>query len=117
MRRSSAWRFAPENAPSIVSARVAVGVQRVAFTPAMEVVAFSVTGLYLLVSLAEAVYAIGLPDGRGVVVKIADGGQRARPVVAAAALRELGVEAEVLERLTSAPILGHGQPVGAVRAV
>lgn len=30
----------------------------VSFTPAMEVVAFSVTGLYLLVSLAEAVYAI-----------------------------------------------------------
>lgn len=66
---------------------------------------------------AEAVYAIGLPDGRGVVVKIADGGHRARPVVAAAALRGLGVEAEVLERLASAPILGHGQPVGAVRAV
>ncbi|GAB3749111.1 asparaginase [Yimella radicis] len=66
---------------------------------------------------AEAVYAIGLPDGRGMVVKIADGGQRARPVVAAAALRELGVEAGVLERLASAPILGHGQPVGAVRAV
>ena len=35
---------------------------------------------------AESVYALGLPDGRGVALKIADGGQRARPVVMAAAL-------------------------------
>ena len=33
---------------------------------------------------AEAVYAVGLADGRGVALKIADGGQRARPVVVAA---------------------------------
>ncbi|MBD2757943.1 asparaginase [Yimella sp. cx-573] len=66
---------------------------------------------------AEAVYAIGLPDGRGVVVKIADGGQRARPVVAAATLRQLGVAGDVLDRLADAPVLGHGEPVGSIRAV
>lgn len=65
---------------------------------------------------AEAVYAIGLPDGRGVSVKIVDGGQRARTVVAAAALRAVGVDLPVLAELENAPILGHGEPVGAVRA-
>lgn len=66
---------------------------------------------------AEAVYAIGLADGRGLSVKIVDGSQRARPVVAARVLREMGVSAPVLDELAAAPILGHGQPVGAVTAV
>ena len=65
---------------------------------------------------AEAVYAIGLPDGRGIAVKIADGSQRARPVVAAAVLREIGYETEALQTLENAPIKGHGVPVGAVTA-
>ena len=66
---------------------------------------------------AESVYAVGLPDGRGVALKIADGGQRARPVVMAAALRRLGVNAQVLEVLAQAPVLGHGQQVGSITAV
>jgi L-asparaginase II len=66
---------------------------------------------------AESVYALGLPDGRGVALKIADGAQRARPVVLAAALARLGIEAEVLAELAHAPVLGHGEPVGAVVAV
>jgi len=66
---------------------------------------------------AEAVYAAGLADGSAVALKIADGGQRARPVVMAAALRRLGVEADVLAELELAPVLGHGQPVGSVVAV
>jgi L-asparaginase II len=66
---------------------------------------------------AESVYALGLPDGRGVALKIADGAQRARPVVLAAALARLGVEADVLAELAHAPVLGHGEPVGAVVAV
>jgi L-asparaginase II len=66
---------------------------------------------------AEAVYAAGLPDGRGVALKVADGGQRARPVVLAAVLRLLGVESFAYERLEEAPVLGHGRPVGAVVAV
>lgn len=67
---------------------------------------------------AESVYAVGLPDGRGLAVKIADGNQRARTVVTAAALRALGLTAyeEVLAELEKAPVLGHGEPVGAVVA-
>jgi len=66
---------------------------------------------------AESVYAVGLPDSRGVALKIADGGQRARPVVMAAALRRLGVNAQVLEVLAQAPVLGHGQQVGSITTV
>lgn len=65
---------------------------------------------------AEAVYAVGLADGRGVALKIADGSQRARPVVLAAVLRHLGVESDAYARLEDAPVLGHGQPVGALVA-
>ncbi|MGH3734176.1 MAG: asparaginase [Micromonosporaceae bacterium] len=62
---------------------------------------------------AEAVSAIGLADGRAVAVKIADGGVRARGVVAAAALNRLGVPG--LDDLATEPVLGHGEPVGDVR--
>nr|WP_281496703.1 asparaginase [Ornithinimicrobium sp. F0845] len=65
---------------------------------------------------AEAVYAIGLPDGRGVAVKISDGNQRARTVVAQAALRAAGIEDD-LSALDADPVLGHGEPVGAITAV
>jgi len=66
---------------------------------------------------AESVYCVGLADGRAIALKIADGGQRARPVVMAAALRRLGIDAEVLDELTHAPVLGHGQQVGSIVAV
>lgn len=66
---------------------------------------------------AEAVHALGLPDGRGVALKIADGSQRARPVVLAGVLRFLGVESDAYERLEDAPVLGHGAPVGRIVAV
>ncbi len=66
---------------------------------------------------AEGVYAVGLPDGRGVALKVLDGSQRARPVVMAAVLRALGVEAPVLDEVGTAPVLGHGVPVGAIEAV
>ena len=66
---------------------------------------------------AEAVYAVGLADGRGVAVKVADGYPRAKPVILAAALRRLGVESPALERLEDSPVLGHGEPVGAIVAV
>ncbi|MDP9444466.1 MAG: asparaginase [Actinomycetota bacterium] len=65
---------------------------------------------------AEGVYATGLPDGRAVALKILDGGARARPVVMAAALRRLGLEHPVLDEQATAPVLGGGTPVGAVRA-
>jgi L-asparaginase II len=66
---------------------------------------------------AESVYAVGLADGRAVALKIADGGQRARPVVMAAVLRRLGINAEVLDELAYAPVLGHGEQVGSIVAV
>ncbi len=66
---------------------------------------------------AEGVYAVGLPDGRGVALKVLDGSQRARPVVMAAVLRVLGRSDAVLDEIGSAPVLGHGIPVGTIEAV
>ena len=60
--------------------------------------------------------AVGLPDGRGVAVKIADG-SRAGRVVVAAILRELDVDAAACDALGLVPVLGHGERVGEVRAV
>lgn len=72
---------------------------------------------------AESVYAVGLADGTGLTVKIADGGERARVVVTAAALRDAGltswgpqVEATLEALEARAVVRGHGQPVGRVRA-
>jgi L-asparaginase II len=66
---------------------------------------------------AEGVFAAALPDGRAVALKISDGASRARPPVMVAALRRLGVEAPGLEPLATVPVLGHGEPVGMVRAL
>jgi L-asparaginase II len=64
---------------------------------------------------AEAVYAVGLADGRGIAVKIDDGASRARAVVVAATLRRLGVDNDVIRGQLEYPLLGGGQPVGSVR--
>jgi L-asparaginase II len=66
---------------------------------------------------AEGVYAAALSDGRAVAVKIDDGAERARLPVLVAALRMLGVDAPVFDELGSVAVLGHGEPVGEVRAV
>ncbi len=66
---------------------------------------------------ADGVYAAALPDGRAVALKIADGGNRARPPVMVAALRALGVDTSVVEPLVTEWILGHGRHVGEVRAI
>lgn len=67
---------------------------------------------------ADSVYAVGLPDGRGLAVKIADGGERARGPVVAQALRQLGIDDEAaLTALANSPVLGHGRVVGQVEAV
>lgn len=65
---------------------------------------------------AEGVYAVALDDGRAVALKIADGQPRARPVVMAAVLRRLGFDAPMLKELAYVPVLGHGEPVGEIRA-
>jgi L-asparaginase II len=64
---------------------------------------------------AEGVYAIGLPDGSAVAIKIADGSTRARPVVLVAALRQLGVDVDAVAAVADVPVLGHGQRVGELR--
>jgi L-asparaginase II len=64
---------------------------------------------------AEGVYGVGLPDGRGLAVKVEDGAFRARPVVMAAALRRLGLDHPVLDTQLEHPLLGGGHPVGSIR--
>jgi len=72
---------------------------------------------------AEASYAVALPDGRAVALKIDDGGFRARPPVMAAALRRLGVDTQAgvdgaaLNATGAANLLGGGRPVGRLQVV
>jgi L-asparaginase II len=68
---------------------------------------------------AEGVQAVALPDGRAMAFKFADGDleRRACGPVTVAALRQMGVEAEVLDRHAEVALLGGGRPVGAIRAV
>ncbi|WP_318205069.1 asparaginase [Streptomyces sp. SCL15-4] len=65
----------------------------------------------------EGVQAAALPDGTAVAVKIADGANRARIPVAAAALARAGVDAGLLTEFAGEPLLGGGEPVGCVRPV
>jgi L-asparaginase II len=64
---------------------------------------------------AEGVYAAALPDGGTVAVKIDDGAMRAADCAVAWALRHLGVSDPRVAELASQPVLGGGEPVGAVR--
>jgi L-asparaginase II len=66
---------------------------------------------------ADGVFAAALPDGRAVAIKIADGGNRARPPVMVAALARLGIDVEVVRPWVVETIVAHGHPVGTVRAV
>ncbi|MEU0108883.1 asparaginase [Streptomyces sp. NPDC006251] len=65
----------------------------------------------------EGVQVAALPDGRAVAVKIADGANRARVPVAAAALARAGVDPELLTEFAGEPLLGGGREVGRVRPV
>jgi L-asparaginase II len=71
---------------------------------------------------AESCYALALPDGRAVALKIDDGSARARPVVMAAALRRLdvdrvpGVDADAVSATGVTLVLGGGVPVGELRS-
>lgn len=64
---------------------------------------------------AEAVQAVGLPDGIGIAVKVADGGDRARLPITVGILRVLGVDRMLLGDLTGPPTRGGGRPVGELR--
>ncbi|WP_432174627.1 asparaginase [Streptomyces sp. Tue6028] len=63
----------------------------------------------------EGVQVAALPDGRAVAVKIADGADRARIPVTAAALARCGVDPAALTEFAGAPLLGGGEVVGSVR--
>jgi L-asparaginase II len=64
---------------------------------------------------AEGVAAVAVPEVGAVALKIDDGAARARLPVLVSALRRLGVAAPVLDELAGTPVLGGGEPVGAVR--
>jgi len=64
---------------------------------------------------AEGVYAVALPDGTAVALKIADGAARARVPVLLEALRLLWTEVD--GEAFAVPVLGGGRPVGLVRAL
>jgi len=66
---------------------------------------------------ADGVFAAALPDGRAVALKIADGGDRARPPLMLAALQALGVDTSGVAALVEERIMGHGRQVGTVRAI
>ncbi len=63
---------------------------------------------------AEGIHVAAHPDGRAVAVKVADGSERARMPVMLAALRSLGFD---VDDVPVPAILGHGRPVGEVRAL
>ncbi|GGK71687.1 asparaginase [Streptomyces flaveus] len=63
----------------------------------------------------EGVHVAALPDGRAVAVKIADGADRARLPVVAAALARCGVDPVVLAEFAQAPLFGGGEVVGSIR--
>jgi L-asparaginase II len=65
---------------------------------------------------AEGVYGIGLGDGRALALKIEDGADRARIVVAMAILQKVMgvVSAEVDRQIDSQELFGGGVHVGKV---
>lgn len=66
---------------------------------------------------AEAVYVVALADGRVVALKIDDGGDRARPVVMAAALARLGIDSDEVAATGRHVLYGGGMPVGELHAL
>jgi len=115
---------APETEPGTPLARVAlamtehpglVGGEHRDVTRAMR----AVPGL-VAKDGADGVYAAALPDGSALAFKVVDGSARPRPAVLAAALRlagaadVAGVDLAALAALGEVPVLGHGEPVGAV---
>ncbi|AYG81494.1 hypothetical protein DWB77_03642 [Streptomyces hundungensis] len=65
---------------------------------------------------AEAVQAVAFADGRALAFKVDDGAIRALGPVLARALRLMGVDAPVVDRIGRAPLLGGAAEVGEIRA-
>jgi len=66
---------------------------------------------------AESVYVAATSTGQAVALKMSDGSGRATPTVLLAALQRLGVDISGVPDSIREVVLGHGQPVGEVRAV
>ena len=64
----------------------------------------------------EGVQLVGLADGSAVAVKISDGGDRARMPATVHLLEALGLDAEPLTGIATAPVLGGGHQVGLLLA-
>jgi L-asparaginase II len=64
---------------------------------------------------AEGLFAAALPDGGALALKIDDGANRAADRAVVLGLRQLGVSAPILDALESVPLLGGGEPVGAIQ--
>jgi len=112
---------APTAAPESPEARVALAMrahpEHVGGTGRQVTALMREVGGLVAKDGAESVYAVGLADGRGIAVKIADGHTRAKSIVLSAVLRRLGVGTPTLyAALEDAPVLGHGRPVGAIEA-
>ncbi|HEY2671577.1 MAG TPA: asparaginase [Rugosimonospora sp.] len=63
---------------------------------------------------AEGVLGAATRDGYAVAVKVIDGSPRATTLIALAALAAAGVPTPGAEALRSVPVLGGGEPVGAI---
>lgn len=67
---------------------------------------------------ADGVYAIGLPDGRGLAVKVEDGGTRAMAAALSGALIAAGFDAQTLEPISHwDKVLGGGVDAGQMNPV
>lgn len=66
---------------------------------------------------ADAVYAAAMNDGRAIALKMSDGYGRGSATVLLAALKKLGVDISGVDASVAEIVRGHGNTVGAVRAV
>jgi L-asparaginase II len=66
---------------------------------------------------AESIYVAAMDDGRAVALKLSDGSGRGLATVLLAALQRLGVDVSAVPSSVTEVVLGHGKPVGGVRAV
>ncbi|MCX5387809.1 asparaginase [Streptomyces sp. NBC_00083] len=65
---------------------------------------------------AEAVQAVAFADGRALAFKVDDGAIRSLGPILARALRLMGVDAPVVDRIGRAPLFGGAAEVGEIRA-
>ncbi|MEJ1105524.1 MULTISPECIES: asparaginase [unclassified Kribbella] len=63
---------------------------------------------------AEGVIAMAAPDGHAVAVKVIDGNPRATTALGLMLLSMCGVDVSAAAELLEVPVLGGGQPVGAI---